>query len=163
MQFELTTDSLEKRLLFLAGLLFVVTACVPSLSPNPLAKALEPTPWNDTAVPDSTVTPKERPAEVIVAPTPGGKSLQPQLEEADIDLSEVKVLLPPDAIPAILPDKARMIMIGVAEAEEAGISADLRIIGVSINGDSRAYPIPFLSAHEIVNDVVGGEPITATW
>ena len=38
-----------------------------------------------------------------------------------------------------------------------------RVIGVNINGESRAYPIPYLSAHEIVNDVVGGQPIAATW
>jgi len=162
-QREWPAGSLRKRLLFLAGLLFVVTACVPGTSSNPLAKALEPTPQNGTAVPDSTVTPRERPAEVIVAPTPGGKSLQPQLGEAGIDLDEVKVLLPPDAIPAILPERARTILVSADDAERAGISADLRVIGVSINGDSRAYPIPFLSAHEIVNDVVGGQPIAATW
>ena len=37
------------------------------------------------------------------------------------------------------------------------------VLGLSINGDSRAYPIPMLSSHEIVNDVVGGEPVAVTW
>ena len=37
------------------------------------------------------------------------------------------------------------------------------IIGVSINDDHRAYSVPFLSSHEIVNDVVGGKPIAITW
>ena len=37
------------------------------------------------------------------------------------------------------------------------------VIGLSINGDSRAYPINILSRHEIVNDVVGGKPVAVTW
>jgi hypothetical protein len=38
-----------------------------------------------------------------------------------------------------------------------------RVLGVSINGDSRAYPVPYMSQHEIVNDEVGGKLIAATW
>ena len=38
-----------------------------------------------------------------------------------------------------------------------------RVIGVSINGDHRAYPLNLLSRHEIVNDTVGGKPIAVTW
>ena len=33
----------------------------------------------------------------------------------------------------------------------------------SIEGDARAYSVPLLSRHEIVNDVVGGKPIAVTW
>ena len=40
---------------------------------------------------------------------------------------------------------------------------DELVLGVSINGDSRAYSVPLLSRHEIVNDVVGGKPIAVTW
>ena len=38
-----------------------------------------------------------------------------------------------------------------------------QVIGVSINGDHRAYPINMLSVHEIVDDVVGGVPVAVTW
>ena len=38
-----------------------------------------------------------------------------------------------------------------------------QVIGVSINGDHRAYPINILSVHEIVDDVVGGVPVAVTW
>ena len=50
-------------------------------------------------------------------------------------------------------------------AKEAGgsISDQDLVIGVSINGDHRAYSVPFLSRHEIVNDVVGGKPVAVTW
>ena len=40
---------------------------------------------------------------------------------------------------------------------------DEKVLGVSINGESRTYSIPMLSRHEIVNDVVGGVPIAVTW
>ncbi|MBI4312858.1 MAG: DUF3179 domain-containing protein [Chloroflexi bacterium] len=34
---------------------------------------------------------------------------------------------------------------------------------VSFNGDVRAYPQQVLIWHEVVNDVVGGEPVTVTY
>ena len=37
------------------------------------------------------------------------------------------------------------------------------VIGIEINGDTRAYPINVLSRHEVVNDVVGGTPIAITY
>ena len=38
-----------------------------------------------------------------------------------------------------------------------------KVIGVSIDGDTRAYSVPMLSRHEIVNDTVGGVKIAVTW
>ena len=67
-------------------------------------------------------------------------------------------LVPKDAIPAILePDFASPL------AVEVQMKDTEQVIGVSINGDARAYPINILSRHEIVNDVVGGESIAVTW
>ena len=40
---------------------------------------------------------------------------------------------------------------------------DERVLGLSINGDHRAYPLNLLSRHEIVNDTVGGVPVAVTW
>ena len=37
------------------------------------------------------------------------------------------------------------------------------VMGMSLNGESKAYPIDILSHHEIVNDVVGGVPVAVTW
>ena len=99
----------------------------------------------------------------LAAPTPSGRTLQPQLGNANVDLNEVVALLPPDAIPAVLPEDVPKIMVTAAQADAAGMGQTFRVIGVNINGESRAYPIPYLSAHEIVNDVVGGQPIAATW
>jgi hypothetical protein len=49
-----------------------------------------------------------------------------------------------------------------AAADETYDSDEL-ILGVEIDGDARAYSVPLLSRHEIVNDVVGGKPIAVTW
>lgn len=38
-----------------------------------------------------------------------------------------------------------------------------RVFGVSINGEHRAYPLRIVNAHEMVNDVVGGEPIALAY
>ena len=43
------------------------------------------------------------------------------------------------------------------------MQANERVIGLSIDGDSRAYPLNMLSRHEIVNDTVGGVPVAVTW
>lgn len=99
----------------------------------------------------------------IVAPAPSGKSLQPQLAQADINLNEVVTLLPPDAIRAVAPEEVPKIMVTAEEAKAGSIDPAVRVIGVSINGESHAYPIPFLSRHEIVNTELGGKLIAATW
>ncbi len=41
------------------------------------------------------------------------------------------------------------------------VSTDL-VIGVTINGESRAYPLHVMYVHEIVNDTLGGAPIAVT-
>lgn len=48
-------------------------------------------------------------------------------------------------------------------ADEANLAAGVRVIGVSVNGESRAYPLYLLNNHQIVNDHVGGQPIAASW
>lgn len=40
---------------------------------------------------------------------------------------------------------------------------DDRVFGVSINGEKKAYPLRVVNAHEMVNDTVGGEPISLMW
>ena len=42
------------------------------------------------------------------------------------------------------------------------VSKDL-VVGVEINDESRAYPLHFLHVHEIVNDTLGGVPISIVW
>ena len=37
------------------------------------------------------------------------------------------------------------------------------VLAVSVNGDSVAYPIRLMAYHHVVNDVVGGVPLAATY
>ncbi len=71
---------------------------------------------------------------------------------------ELVTLLGFDAIPAIL--NPRNVP---ASQAEAWMERDEHVLGLSINGDHRAYSIKMLSGHEIVNDVVGGVPVAVTW
>ncbi len=70
----------------------------------------------------------------------------------------VVTVLPRDAIPAIDNPKFST----VDEANERYAEDEL-VLGVEFNGEARAYSIPMLSSHEIVNDTVGGVKIAVTW
>ncbi len=37
------------------------------------------------------------------------------------------------------------------------------VIAVEVNGDARAYPLRILQRHEVVNDLIGGEPVVVTF
>ena len=75
-----------------------------------------------------------------------------------INPSDIKSLLSRDSIRAIDDPSFE-----TAELADKNLEPDERVIGVLINGEARAYPIPILSSHEIVNDIVGGEPVAITW
>ncbi len=74
-----------------------------------------------------------------------------------VDLKIVTVL-GRDGIPAIFDPQ----FLGPEDAA-AQMKANERVIGLSIDGDHRAYPLNLLSRHEIVNDTVGGVPVAVTW
>ncbi|MGI9423311.1 MAG: DUF3179 domain-containing protein, partial [Hyphomicrobiaceae bacterium] len=75
-----------------------------------------------------------------------------------IDFGEILSGGPPkDGIPAI--DKPTFETLNKSNA----LKDNVPVIGLEINGDARAYPIPVLMWHEIVNDTVGGEPVTVTY
>ena len=71
---------------------------------------------------------------------------------------EIVRLLGKDAIPAILEPE----FVSASEAD-LWMMPEEGVLGVSIGGEDRAYPVSMLSRHEIVNDVVGGEPVAVTW
>ena len=48
-------------------------------------------------------------------------------------------------------------------AAEAGLTDEERVFGVSVGREHRAYPLRYLSWHEMANDVLGGEPITLSY
>ncbi len=66
-------------------------------------------------------------------------------------------------IPDGIPDLQNPPHVAAADAAADYLSDDERVVGVSINGEHRAYPLRIVNAHELVNDVLGGEPLALTW
>ena len=81
----------------------------------------------------------------------------PAAGAATLDLNIITVL-GKDGIPAIL-DPVFL----TAQEAQVNMRDGERVLGVSINGENRAYPLNMLSRHEIVNDTVGGQPVAVTW
>ena len=83
---------------------------------------------------------------------------QTDFSKSTVDLDRVLSGGPPrDGIPSI--DDPIFVPI----AEDTALSENEAVIGLSINGDARAYPIRIITWHEIVNDVVGGVPVAVTY
>ena len=51
----------------------------------------------------------------------------------------------------------------VSAQEQDYLQPSDRVFGVSINGEHRAYPLRIVNAHEMANDVLGGEPIALAY
>jgi Protein of unknown function (DUF3179) len=78
-------------------------------------------------------------------------------EATNRDQSEY-TLLKPEGFPIRAQVKA-------VPASEAGLRDDDVVIGVVIGGEARAYPVNLMwePVNEVLNDTLGGAPITATW
>jgi hypothetical protein len=65
--------------------------------------------------------------------------------------------VPLEGIPAL--DRPRAV-----PADQAGyLENGERVFGISIGNEQRAYPLRILGWHEMVNDVVGGEPVSLSY
>ena len=69
---------------------------------------------------------------------------------------EIRYVLPRDAIPAIKKPE-------FVPADAAGLDDNEPVVGVTINGESRAYALYLLNHHEIVNDKIGDNVFAVTW
>ena len=107
---------------------------------------------SDTPAASSSPLPSNTPAPID---TPASTDTPAPDVERDL---RIITLLPKDAIPAIFDPE----FLTVEEADE-WYDAEELVLGVEINGEARAYSIPFLSGREIVNDTVGGRKIAVTW
>ncbi|MCZ6607396.1 MAG: DUF3179 domain-containing protein [Alphaproteobacteria bacterium] len=75
-----------------------------------------------------------------------------------VDLAEIMSGGPPkDGIPSI--DDPRFVPV----SEVTDLTDTEPVIGVTVNGEARAYPLGILTRHEIVNDTIGGVPVTVTY
>jgi hypothetical protein len=99
-------------------------------------------------------TPASQPADV-----PPGQTLQDLLQNRKpvvVEPGQFRQLLIRDAIAPIYEPQ-------FLPADLANMDSKELVIGVEINGQSRAYPVGPLNRREMVNDVVGGVPILVTW
>ena len=81
----------------------------------------------------------------------------PDHPEPLVDLSEIRSVVPPDAIPA-LENPAFEPASGVD-----WLAAVEPVLALEINGDARAYPLRIMTWHELVNGTVGGVPVTVSY
>jgi len=133
---------------FTLPLLLLLAAC----SPGETAVST-----SDNATDDVAVNPVDD-SETEVVDNGGATHTQGRLPASKYADYEIITLLPRDAIPAI--DNPQFIS---ADEADGAYDPDELILGVEFNGEARAYSIPFLSGHEIVNDTVGGVKIAVTW
>jgi hypothetical protein len=91
--------------------------------------------------------------------------LLPGSAPADWDFS--KSIIPTDEILSGGPPKDGIPALSNPEyvpAAEAGyMRDDEEVIGFTLEGESRAYPLRILSWHELVNDRIGGKPVLVSW
>ena len=141
---------MSRYLLFLWPLLVVGCTAVPSPTALPLAThtPFAPELATPTIAPEPTIR-------LTLAASPANQPTNLAEQYADY---EIITLLPQDAIPAI--DNPSFLDAATADSEYA---PDELVMGVVFNGEARAYSVPHLSSHEIVNDTVGGVKIAVTW
>ena len=130
----------------------------PNSAPAASVRAQPTTPPPTTApAPTSTSAPAPTAAASSAATSDASAPATVSSEDDEREL-KIVTLLPFDAIPAILEPEFISAEVASEELEDHNL-----VLGLSINDDHRAYSIPALSSHEIVNDVVGGEPVAVTW
>lgn len=81
-----------------------------------------------------------------------------------VELDEIRSGGPPkDGIPAIDEPEFIQLTKGAARGWVETLSDREPVISVATEDDARAYPLRVLMWHEIVNDTVGGRPVTITY
>ncbi len=79
------------------------------------------------------------------------------LDNASVPLNKIQRGGPPrDGIVALTGPR-------MVKAPEAEIKDDARVLGLIVNGSARAYPVRYLTVHEIVNDSEGEQFYTVTY
>jgi len=87
------------------------------------------------------------------SPTEAGSTPDPLVDPDDI----ISGGPPPDGIPPIDDPKF------VAPEEAAFLAGNEPVLAVEVGGEAKAYPLQIMTWHEIVNDEIGGVPVTVTY
>ncbi len=145
------------RILITVAAIALTTAACGSSEGDPNAAETGTTP--DQV--ETTVDEGSAPATGVLPDGPSALDTR-EAPEFPVPLVEVSEIIsggpPPDGIPPI----DDPVFVDVVDALETFEDAE-PVVAVSINGDARAYPVQVMIWHEIVNDTVGGEPISVTY
>ena len=136
-----------------ASLLLAACSGSASISDTPVATPAEG--------PESTQEAAGVPATAATAPptpTPPPSSSSAETSDASVAFDESKLLITGGSRFVALDDPD---VLGASEADY--LSEDALIMGISQNGESRAYPVAMARYHHVINDVVGGQPVTVTY
>ncbi|MES0340126.1 MAG: DUF3179 domain-containing protein [Anaerolineales bacterium] len=153
-------------MLFLGFLSMVVAACAPLAVQNPVGSPTAEDPTDDASEPAASPTHADE-AQDRGDPFEGvnisfSKTFwleRTNFYKHSVDLSEIFTGNPiPDAIPAI----DNPVFENVEDAD-VWLGEDWPVMLFELDGDVRAYPLAILIWHEIVNDVVAGEPVAVTF
>lgn len=148
-----------RRFLWLALFALILSACTVAPSP-PEAEGESPTASPTGAAPTAQPTETEDPTSQVPEDLPSGarSEFETDFSKHSVPYDEISTVLSKDRIPAIDdPD-----FVGVDEADE-WLASEEPVLMLETDGQARAYPIQILMWHEIVNDVVDGTPVAATY
>ena len=142
--------SMLRIMLLLTALALVAAACAAPEGDAPDVAAPGPEPTPEAVADEERDEPPPWPWELAAA----GEDVP-----ASVPLEEIRSGgPPPDGIPPI--DDP---VFETVEAAGEWLEPQDPVLVVDIDGDARAYPLAILTFHEIVNDVVAGEPLLVTY
>ena len=145
--------------IWIIGLLavLILSACSVGVETISTPKSSNTQPNESTLSMDESLPTEPVPSKDMIIPTRAFDDKETPVPTVEREL-EIVTLLPKDAIPAI--DTPVFIS---ADDADSQYEPDELVIGVQFDGEARAYSIPLLSSHEIVNDTVAGRKIAVTW
>jgi hypothetical protein len=147
--------SIRPVILLAVAVVLLVTAC--GSAGTSTQSPTEPEQRNNTSSEEASAGEVQgTPPSPEKEPTSGAIPTLAETEEEE-EQYRIITLLPRDAIPSI--DNPQFLN---AEEADDEYSPDEEVIGVVFEGEARAYSVPLLSSHEIVNDTVGGYAIAVT-
>ena len=95
---------------------------------------------------------------LLAACTSSTEGTLPTPTESVTEALSFEVLLPPNAI--VVLDQPATVTVSEAETH---IGLYEEVMGITLEGESRAYPIGLMSRYEIANDTLGGQPVAVTF
>jgi len=138
--------------------LIVLVGCGGAIPPTDASSVITLTPGpappatSAPTIPSVTESPVSKPTWLL-------GSWKTNINRRTVDLREIRSGGPPrDGIPPI--DMPKFI---AARDADAWLKDNEPVIAFANGGETRAYPLQILIWHEIVNDVVGGTPVTVTF